>query len=125
MIGRFEIGIRGVFPHRHCVAVSGGRTDQGRATHYHGDDGVGDLCAVRKLQGFKLVRQFGLVDDVNGNPILIRPNRAIGAPENVHAPCSDTTSAAIARTAWIDGIALRLTIKARAMRKARFSHAAL
>ena len=75
----------GMAPHRQRQAIGRNGTNQRRATHLHGTDGMRDLVFINQPQPFHLPGQLGLIEDTDGPAIsLIKADAAIGDAVDLH-----------------------------------------
>jgi hypothetical protein len=82
--GGVERLVRGVRAQGQAHAVGGGGTDQRSSAHLHGLDGAGSVFERLERDDLQLVRQPGLVDDLDGPAVFRQPDRAIGLALDVH-----------------------------------------
>ena len=68
--------------------VGGRRADERSAAHEHGPDGVGGLVERGQAYVLELVRQPRLVNDADGLPVRVEPDRPLRFAVNIHAEVS-------------------------------------
>ncbi len=83
-VGRGQTCVRGIGAQREPHSVSSGGADERRAAHEHGADGVGRLGKRGEAERLKFVRQFCLIDDLDGGAVIAGPDRAPMFAEYVH-----------------------------------------
>ena len=76
--------LRRVLGHRQGDPIRRCRADQRRPAHLHVADGARRIGGAREPENDKLMRQPGLIDDLDGSPILGEPNRTHRAAGYLH-----------------------------------------
>src|SRR5262249_43065902 len=83
-VGALERGVGGIGAQRERHAVGGGCTDQRRAAHLHGGDRAHGVVDRRQPHCGETVWRRRLVDDANGHPVGLEPDRAHGLAVDFH-----------------------------------------
>ena len=76
-VGGFQRYVGGILAQGKTDAIGGCGADQRCATHLHHLDGAGGIFQRFQRHDLELVRQPGLVDDVDAPAVLIQPDRTV------------------------------------------------
>jgi hypothetical protein len=84
-VSRFQCFVRGIFAQGEAHAIGRGRADQGCAAYLHHLYGAGGVFKRFQRDDLELVRQPGLVDDVDPPAVRVQPDRAVMGAVDFHS----------------------------------------
>ena len=83
-MGTRQAGIAGVLSQSQGHAIGRCGADEGRAPHHHVGNGSHRVLQRVQVHQAELVRQQGLVNDLDRNTVGVQTDRAIGDASDVH-----------------------------------------